>query len=87
MVGETEELEVLEGDGFVLAPETRPALATVREPVTDEYGYVTHYEVLTVPVAVHTIQQGKGGWVCETEDGTVIVVPYENVRFVDGEED
>jgi hypothetical protein len=37
--------------------------------------------------AVHTIQTGKGGWVCEHEDGTVTVVPYENVRFVDGEED
>lgn len=72
-------------DEFVLAPEVRPAVATVREPVLDEYGYVTHHEVRELVCGVHTTQAGKGGWVCELEDGTVRVVPHENVRFVDEE--
>lgn len=72
-------------DEQVLIPEMRPAIATVKEPVVDEFGYVTHHEVHEVLCAVHTLQVGKGGWVCEQEDGTMTVVPYENVRFVDGE--
>lgn len=74
-------------EGYVLMPEARPAIATVRTPVHDEDGYVTHHEMRQFVCAVHTVQTGKGGWVCESEDGTVSVVPYENVRFVDGEED
>jgi hypothetical protein len=54
--------------------------------VFDEGGYVTHYEMRELVCAVHTVQTGKGGWVCELEDGTVSIVPYEKVRFVDGEE-
>lgn len=72
---------------MMLIPETRPAVATVREPVTDEYGYVTHYEMSEVPCLVHTVQTAKGGWVCETVDGSVIVVQYEKVRFLDGSEE
>lgn len=71
---------------FVLMPEARPAIATIRKPVTDEDGFVTHYEMRELVCAVHTVQVGRGGWVCELEDGTVSVVPYENVRFVDGED-
>lgn len=71
----------------ILMPEARPAIATVRTPVIDDDGYVTHYEMREVACAVHTVQSGKGGWICELEDGTVSVVPYENVRFIDGEED
>lgn len=74
-------------ESCVLMPEARPAIATVRTPVLDEDGYVTHHEMRQFFCAVHTVQTGKGGWVCESEDGTVSVVPYENVRFVDGEED
>lgn len=70
----------------ILMPEARPAIATVRTPVIDDDGYVTHYEMREVACAVHTVQSGKGGWICELEDGTVSVVPYENVRFIDGEE-
>lgn len=69
-----------------MMPEVRPAIAKAKEPVLDEYGYVTHHEVVEFLCAVHTLQSGKGGWVCELEDGTVSVVPYENVRFIDGEE-
>lgn len=71
---------------LVLMPEARPAIATVKTPVFDEGGYVTHYEMRELVCAVHTVQTGKGGWVCELEDGTVSIVPFENVRFVDGEE-
>lgn len=71
----------------VMLPEVRPAVATVREAVRDEDGYVTHYEIKERVCVVHTIQSGKGGWVCEMENGTVDVVPYERVRFIDGEED
>lgn len=71
---------------IVLMPEARPAIATVKTPVFDEGGYVTHYEMRELVCAVHTVQSGKGGWVCELEDGTVSIVPYEKVRFVDGEE-
>lgn len=74
-------------EGFVLMPEARPAIVKVRTPVHDDDGYVTHYEMVEYVCAVHTVQSGKGGWVCEREDGTVTVVPYENVRFIDGEED
>lgn len=74
-------------EGFVLMPEARPAIVKVRTPVHDDDGYVTHYEMVEYVCAVHTVQSGKGGWVCEREDGTVAVVPYENVRFIDGEED
>lgn len=70
-------------DAMVLLPEVRPAIATVREPVLDEYGYVTHHKMTELVCAVHTVQTGKGGWVCELEDGTVKVVPHESVRFVD----
>lgn len=76
----------MSGEYVVMLPEARPAIATVKRPVVDEDGYVTHHEVTSVPCAVHTLQVGRGGWVCEQEDGTVMVVPYENVRFVDGEE-
>ena len=38
-------------------------------------------------VAVHTLQAGRNGWVCELESGEVVVIPHEEVRFVDGEED
>ena len=70
-----------------MMPEVRPAIATAREPVRDEDGFVTHYEMRESICAVHTLQVGRGGWVCEYEDGKVAVVPYENVRFVDGEEE
>ncbi len=74
-----------EADVMLLAPEVRPAIAKVREPVHDEDGFVTHHEVRERPCAVHTLQVGRG-WVCEWEDGTVGVVPFESVRFIDGEE-
>ena len=70
-----------------MLPEMRPAIAKVREPVLDDDGYVTHHEMREYVCAVHTLQVGKSGWVCEKEDGSVMMVPYENVRFVDGEED
>jgi hypothetical protein len=70
-----------------MMPEVRPAIARSREPVHDEDGFVTHYEMRESICAVHTLQVGRGGWVCEYEDGSVAVVPYENVRFVDGEEE
>ena len=82
---EFDELVAL-GDTFTLAPEVRPAIARFKEPVHDENGFVTHYEMHECVCAVHTVQVGRGGWVCEWEDGSVDVVPYENVRFVDGEE-
>lgn len=85
MSEECEELEAIEGE-FVLHPEMRPALARTRVPVLGEDGFVSHYEVTERVCAVHTLQVGRGGWVCEFEDGTVDVVPHENVRFVDGEE-
>lgn len=69
-----------------LHPEVRPALARTRVPVLGEDGFVSHYEVTERVCAVHTLQVGRGGWVCEFEDGTVDVVSHENVRFVDGEE-
>ena len=69
-----------------LHPEVRPAVAKVKQPVVDEDGYVTHHEVRELVCAVHTLQVGRGGWVCEFEDGTVMSVAYENVRFIDGEE-
>ena len=81
----TEELEAVY-DYMELHPEARPAIAKVKEPVLDDDGYVTHHEVRERPCAVHTLQTGRGGWVCEWEHGAVSVVPYENVRFVDGEE-
>lgn len=71
----------------VLHPEVRPAIASIKEPVLDEDGFMTHQEVHEHICAVHTLQVGRGGWVCEFEDGTTRAVPYENVRFVDGEED
>ena len=74
-------------EGFVLMPEVRPAIVKVRTPVHDDDGYVTHYEMVEYVCAVHTVQSGKGGWVCEHEDGTVTVVPYENARFIDRDED
>ena len=74
-------------DYMTLHPEVRPAIAKVKEPVRDEDGFVTHYEVHERVCAVHTLQVGRGGWVCEFEDGTVSVIPYENVRFVDDEEE
>ena len=70
----------------VMMPEMRPAIASIKEPVLDEDGFVTHHEVHERICAVHTLQVGRGGWVCEFEDGGVAMVPYENVRFVDGEE-
>lgn len=84
--GDGDVLGFVGSDGFILAPEMRPAIATVREPVVDEYGYVTHHVVREVMCAVHTVQVGKGGWVCETEGGAVMIVPYEKVRFIDAEE-
>lgn len=69
-----------------LHPEVRPAIAQIKEPVLDDDGFVTHREVHEHICAVHTLQVGRG-WVCEFEDGTTQEVPYENVRFIDGEED
>lgn len=66
-----------------LHPEVRPAIASIKEPVLGEDGFVSHYEVRERVCAVHTLQVGRGGWVCEFEDGTVGVVPHENVRFID----
>ena len=74
-------------DVMVLVPEVRPAIATVKTPVIGDDGYVSHHEMREFACAVHTTQVGRGGWVCELEDGTVQVVPYEKVRFIDGEED
>ena len=74
-------------DYTVMHPEVRPAIAKVKEPVCDEDGFVTHQEVHERVCAVHTLQTGRGGWVCEWESGAVDVVPYESVRFIDGEED
>lgn len=71
----------------VLMPEVRPAIVRSKEPVYDEDGFVTHHEVRERVCAVHTVQVGRGGWVCEFEDGSVAVAPYENVRFVDGEDE
>ena len=81
----TDELEAVY-EYMELHPEVRPAVARVKEPVTDEDGYVTHHEVRESVCAVHTLQTGRNGWVCEFEDGSVRVVNYDNVRFVDGEE-
>lgn len=83
----SEELE-LEAcyDYMELHPEVRPALAKTKTPVCDDDGFVTHYKVMESLCAVHTLQVGRGGWVCEWEDGSTSVVPYENVRFIDGEE-
>lgn len=80
--------ELLEAEyaQMVLAPEVRPAIACIKQPVVDEDGYVTHHEIVELPVAVHTLQVGRNGWVCEQENGAVSVVPYESVRFIDGEE-
>lgn len=72
---------------MTMAPEVRAAMARTKEPVYDEDGFVTHYEMRESYCAVHTLQIGHGGWVCEFEDGTVRVVPYENARFIDGEEE
>ena len=74
-------------DYAVMMPEVRPAIANVKEPVRDEDGFVTHHEVRERLCVVHTLQVGRGGWVCEWEDGGVAVVPYENVRFIDDEDD
>lgn len=76
-----------EFEPMVLVPELRPAVASMRQPVFDDDGFVTHYEVRDVVCAVHTLQTGRGGWVCEFEDGTISVIDHENVRFVDGEDD
>ena len=73
-------------DAMVVVPEVRPAIARTKRPVHDDDGFVIYHEVHEDACAVHTLQTGKGGWVCEFDDGTVRVVPYENVRFVDGEE-
>ena len=81
------ELLEVEYASMLLSPEVRPAIASVREPVLDEDGFVTHYAVNEHICVVHTLQVGRGGFVCEFEDGTVHVVNYESVRFVDGEED
>lgn len=81
-----DELEAIESE-FVLHPEVRPAIARVKKPVLDDDGYVTHHEVHERACAVHTLQVGRGGWVCEWEDGSVSVVPYESVRFIDDEEE
>lgn len=81
-----DELEAIESE-FVLHPEVRPAIACVKEPVLDDDGYVTHHKVRERACAVHTLQVGRGGWVCEWEGGTVSVVHYENVRFIDDEEE
>lgn len=70
-------------DSMTLAPEVRPAIVRIKEPVYDEDGFVTHHEVHENICVVHTLQVGRGGWVCEQENGTVVVVPYENVRFID----
>lgn len=70
-----------------LHPEVRPAVARVKEPVHDDDGFITHYEVRESVCAVHTLQVGRGGWVCEWEDGSTSVVPYENVRFIDGKDE
>lgn len=75
-----------EGEYMVLVPELRPAIARLKEPVIDEDGYVTHHEVREHECLVHTTQVARG-WVCEWEDGSVSVVPYENVRFADGEDE
>lgn len=85
--GVEDELTCLESDGFVLVPEMRPAIAKVKIPIHDEDGFVTHHELREFLCAVHTLQSGRGGWVCEMEDGTVRTVPYEGVKFIDGEED
>lgn len=82
---EFEELEAIGGDMFLM-PEVRLAIAKVKVPVLDEDGFVTHHEIKEDAVAVHTLQVGRGGWVCEWQNGNVSVVPYENVRFIDGEE-
>ena len=74
-------------DYMELHPEVRPAIAMVREAVRDDDGFVTHYEARELLVAVHTLQTGRNGWVCELEGGKVMVIPHEEVRFVDGEED
>ena len=74
-------------DYMELHPEVRPAIAMVREAVRDDDGFVTHYEAKELLVAVHTLQAGRNGWVCELEDGRVMVIPHEEVRFVDGKED
>ena len=74
-------------DYMELHPEVRPAIATVKKPVLDDDGFVTHYEARDLLVAVHTLQAGRNGWVCELESGEVMVIPHEGVRFVDGEED
>ncbi len=74
-------------DYMELHPEVRPAIAMVREAVRDDDGFVTHYEARELLVAVHTLQTGRNGWVCELESGKVMVIPHEEVRFVDGEED
>lgn len=78
----TEELEAAY-DYMMLHPEVRPAIAKVKEPVYDDDGFVTHHEVHERICAVHTLQVGRGGWVCEWEDGACAQVPYENVRFLD----
>lgn len=85
MNSEEHELEAIE-DEFVLMPEVRPAIAKVKEPVLDDDGFVTHYAMNEYVCAVHTLQVGRGGWVCELEGGTVTIVPYEQVRFIDGDE-
>lgn len=72
---------------YVLVPEVRLAKAKVKEPVIGDDGFVSHYEVNERLCAVHTLQVGSGGFVCEYPDGTVSVVPYENVRFVANEDD
>lgn len=82
----SEELEAVY-DYMELHPEVRPAIAKVKEPVRDEDGFVTHHEVRERLCVVHTLQVGRGGWVCEWEDGGVAVVPYESVRFIDDEDD
>lgn len=74
-------------DYMELHPEVRPAIAMVREAIRDDDGFVTHYEARELLVAVHTLQAGRNGWVCELEDGRVMVIPHEEMRFVDGEED
>lgn len=78
----TDELEAVCED-MVLHPEARPAIARIKRPCRDEDGFVTHFEATEAVCAVHTLQAGRNGWVCEFEDGTVEVVPFENVRFVD----
>lgn len=80
------ELEAIE-DSFVMMPEVRPAVAKIKKPVTDDDRFVTHYEVQECICAVHTLQVGRGGWVCELESGEIAMVPYEMVRFIDGDEE